>query len=221
MKASPRHREAMVGSPGDGGGGGDDPGVDPLVEALLGAGLLAAASASFVLFEALDPLLEEAGRLEPLLEGAFFVAQVGGAGAGLWLLGRGISRGADLEPPSGRRERLVAASAILLAAVASSGVARWGDPLPEALLFGLFVVIPSVLVWAAIVVAFWSPGRDLARVALAAAGGYAAVGLATLATGIPGYVGPGAPFLLPFWPAYWLWLHECAFGVGLWACPPG
>lgn len=206
---------------GPGGGGGGDPGVAPVVEALLGAGLLVAAGLSFVLFEALRSAFRAAGRLEPVLQGAVFVAQVLAAAAGVWLLGRGVSRRTGLGLPAGRGERLGLAGGLLAAAVLSSGLLRWAGDLPDTLEFVLLVVAPSVLVWAAAVVALWRPGRDLRRVALAAAGGYAGAGLVTLATGIPGYVGPGAPFLLPFWPAYWLWLHECTFGVGLWACPSG
>lgn len=63
--------------------------------------------------------------------------------------------------------------------------------------------------------------RGLGRAAAIGSGAYLLVGLALLATGIPGYVPSGAWYVLPTWPMLVIWLHACTLGTGLWPCPPG
>lgn len=94
---------------------------------------------------------------------------------------------------------------------------------------GIFLVLGVVplSIWAALVL-FILPARVGALRATAVGPViYLGIGLVTaFVTGIPGYFPPGAsgewvPWLVLAWPTYWLWLHECALGFGLWSCPPG
>lgn len=100
------------------------------------------------------------------------------------------------------------------------------DVLPSTLLrsaaylTGGVVVMPS-LVLVGIVFLLQPARQGLARAAGWGVAVYVSIGLLLVATGIPGYVEPGAWYLAPFWPYFVIWLHECTLGVGLWPCPPG
>lgn len=91
----------------------------------------------------------------------------------------------------------------------------------ETLLIGGLVIVMPALVLAGFVLIFEPARLGLARSGAWALGTYVAIGLLLTATGIPGYVDPGAWYVLPSWPGYVIWLHECTLGVGLWPCPPG
>lgn len=118
---------------------------------------------------------------------------------------------------------------LLLAAVSVLGFAAFvavEDGLASSSAVGLlwgsmvFVLLPLLVLASLGFLAL--PARWGARRAGAGAlAVYLGVGMLASFAGIPGYIDPGAWYLLPSWPSYVLWLHECALGVGLWPCPPG
>lgn len=114
----------------------------------------------------------------------------------------------------------------LLAAVLAFALVRWLDEalatgVPEAFGLVLSVGLVCALALAGLVLLARPARRGLRRATLLGVGAYLALGVLLLATGIPGYVSPGAWYVVPTWPMLVIWLHACTLGVGLWPCPAG
>lgn len=111
-------------------------------------------------------------------------------------------------------------------AVLSFAIVRWLDEVlasgvPEAFGLGVSVGLVCVLALLGLVLLARPARRGLRSAGRLGLGAYLAVGLLLLTTGIPGYVSPGAWYLVPAWPMLVIWLHACTLGTGLWPCPPG